>query len=91
MSEQQQYFPLISISFNSIRSPFWKRCLLKAIRETEPDKLLSLVYDTESALFHRWHELGSDDSPDEERVEMKAAAESLWMIKIHRLGWPWLY
>jgi hypothetical protein len=91
VSEQQQSFPPISISFNSIRSPFWRRYLQKAIRETEADKLLSLVHDTESALFHRWHELGSDDSYDEERVEMKDATESLRMIKIHRLGWPWLY
>jgi hypothetical protein len=88
VSEQQQSLSPISISFNSIRSPFWKRSLQKAIRETEPDKLLSLVYDTESELFHRWQELPSADSLDEERVEMKAAAESLWRIKIHRLDWP---
>jgi hypothetical protein len=86
MSESQQSLRSIFISNKS--APSWKRCLDKAMRESNSEKLLSLVYDTEVALFVRWQEISNDETHQAECDAMNAAASDLWSIKIYKLGWP---
>jgi hypothetical protein len=58
------------------------------MQESDPKRLLSLVYDTEAALFMRWQEMSNDEAHRAERDAMKAAADDLCSIKIGKLGWP---
>ena len=60
MSENQQSLPSIAVSSKS--APSWKRSLEKAMRESDTKKLLSLVYDSETALFIRWQEISNDET-----------------------------
>ena len=86
MSESQQSLSLIAVSFRS--APSWKRSLEKAMRESDSERLLSLVYDTEIALFIRWQQISNDETHQAECDAMNAAASDLWAIKIYKLGWP---
>ena len=86
VSEKQQFLPSKFISFKS--APSWKRSLEKTMRESDPKKLLALVYDTEAALFIRWQEICNEERGQAEREDMKAAASDLRAIKIYKLGWP---
>ena len=86
MSEILQFLSSIPIRFKA--APPWKQCLEKAKRESDSRKLLARVYDTESALFKRWREIGNDGTQVAERQAMNAAADDLWCIKIYKLGWP---
>jgi hypothetical protein len=67
----------------------WQRCMNKAMREPNADKLLLLVQAPEDALMLRWRKLDGDATHNEERAAMDAACHNLWEIKNHRLGWPW--
>ena len=86
MSESQQ--SLSSIAVASRSAPSWKRSLEKAMRESDSGKLLSLVYDTEAALFVRWQQISNDETHQAEREAMNEAASDLWSIKVYKLGWP---
>jgi hypothetical protein len=88
MSKSQPSLQPSSIPSKDVQVPSWKRYLNKAMREPDAAKLAPLVYACEEALILRWPELGADDIHHEEREAMKAAANDLWMIKIHKLGWP---
>jgi hypothetical protein len=61
----------------------------KCMRESDPEKLVSLVHASEEAIVLRWKEMDSDAGHEKEREEMDGACRDLWAIKIHRLGWPW--
>jgi hypothetical protein len=86
MSENQQSLSSIFISFET--APSWKRFLEKTVHESDSKKLLSLIYQTETALFIRWQEISNDGTHQAECDAMKAAARDLWAIKIYKLGWP---
>jgi hypothetical protein len=67
----------------------WQRCMNKAMRESNTDKLLPLVHATEEALILRWRKMDSDASHHQERAAMEAACHDLRATKTHKLGWPW--
>jgi hypothetical protein len=68
--------------------PSWKAVYEKTRRESDTEKLLTLIHATEAALYLRWQEVGESPADAEELAAMKAAAEELLAIKIQRLGWP---
>jgi hypothetical protein len=77
-----------SIASKDAQRTSWKRCMNKTMRESDPEKLVPLVYACEEAIVLRWQEMGSDSSSDAEREVIEAACRDLWAIKIHKLGWP---
>jgi len=82
-----QSLDLSSLSKDLAQTSSWKRNLQKATQETNTEKLLQLVQSTETALYYRWLELGTEGHP-EERQAMSHAVNDLWEIKIHKLRWP---
>jgi hypothetical protein len=86
--DQTEAFESNSVPPKPDRRCSWERCLQKAMRESDPAQLLKLVYAAEEALLLRWKELSHDSNHGGERKAMKAAANELLAIKIHRLGWP---
>jgi hypothetical protein len=47
----------------------WRRCLQKAMRETDREQLTKLIYDAEEALFLRWRELALDSNHGESAMK----------------------
>ena len=88
MSEIQSSLQSSSISAAAPRLSSWKRCVLRAVRESDTAKLIPLIREAEEALFVRWMELGKAPGHAKERAEMSEAANDLWTIKIYKLGWP---
>jgi hypothetical protein len=88
LSENQSSLQPVSIPPRSAALPSWKLAYEKTAWELDKEKLLTLIRATEGALFDRWQELGDDPGYTGERVAMERAADDLFAIKIHRLGWP---
>jgi hypothetical protein len=83
---QQSLQPVPSLGFP--KQPPWKRCLDKAMRESNDEKLLSLVHATEWSLVRRWEELRGDGKALAELAAMESACNRLLDIKVFKLGWP---
>lgn len=66
----------------------WQQLYEAAAKETDPQKLTTLVAAVESALMNRQQELGLQPGHDIEPQEMKAAGQKLLFIKTQKLGWP---
>jgi hypothetical protein len=72
----------------TLEVPSWKKAYEKTEWEMDVEKLLPLIHATELALVLRGQEIRNNPVESEELSSMKAAAEDLLAIKIHRLGWP---
>jgi hypothetical protein len=73
---------------DSKQTPSWKQPFLRALEESDKQKLGDLVYASEHAIFLRQQELKNSSDAHEERSEMSVAEVALLTIKTHRLGWP---
>jgi hypothetical protein len=87
MSEHQPSLQSPFVPGRSDRTPLWKGAYERAVWESDTKNLLTEIHATEEALSLRFQEI-DDASHAKECIEMKAAAEDLLAIKIHRLGWP---
>jgi hypothetical protein len=63
----------------------WKELYLRALLESDTEKLRELVQATEVAMAAR--EL-SGSASNKERGDIAVAKASLLSIKTHKLGWP---
>jgi hypothetical protein len=66
----------------------WKQPFLAALEETDEDKLRTLVYAAEQAIFLRMQELGDSADHHDERDEIQKACAALLSIQVNKLGWP---
>ena len=64
----------------------WKQPFLRALEESDRQKLRELVYASERAIFLRQQELKNSSDHHEERSEMSVAEMALQTIKTHKLG-----
>jgi hypothetical protein len=70
-----------------LKSVSWKEIFLKAVDESDPNKLARLVPEAELAIFKRQQELYKCPQHSEELSAMCAASEALRVIK-HRIIKP---
>jgi hypothetical protein len=66
----------------------WKELYLRALLESDEEKLTELVQAGEYAIVLRLQELENSTDNREERAEMKRAAADLLVIKTYKLDWP---
>lgn len=66
----------------------WKEQYLRALLESDTEKLTELVQTAEHAMVLRAQELFGSSDHHEERREMNVAMACLLAIKVHKLGWP---
>jgi hypothetical protein len=66
----------------------WKELYLRALFESDTEKVTELVLATEQAITLRTQEFVNSAADHEERSEMAFAKASLLAIKTHKLGWP---
>jgi hypothetical protein len=66
----------------------WRELLEACIAETNSEALLSLIYETEEAIVSRSKEIAGTRFGLSERQDLAKAAESLFILKTERLGWP---
>jgi hypothetical protein len=64
----------------------WKEVVLKALKESDREKLHRLVREAEVAIFLRRDKLGNSVERREELSSMAVATEALRAIRIHKLG-----
>jgi|HubBroStandDraft_1064217.scaffolds.fasta_scaffold276629_2 IS5 family transposase len=64
----------------------WKEVVLKALKESDREKLNRLVREAEVAIFLRRDKLGNSVERREELSSMAVATEALRAIRIHKLG-----
>jgi hypothetical protein len=88
MSEHQPSVPPAFAPAPSVEARSWKAAYEKVVRESDTEKLLTLLHASEEALYSRWQEVGNDPERTKERAAMEAASKDLLAIKIHKLGWP---
>ncbi len=65
----------------------WRRSVQKLIVETDVEQMLPLLYAAEADLWNRWEDLSDVVAHDPERIAMTAAADKIYAIKTHILGW----
>jgi hypothetical protein len=65
----------------------WRRLHQAALNENNPNELLRLVHELETALVKRSEELAHDPLPEELR-EIQVAIADLLLIKVSKLDWP---
>jgi hypothetical protein len=65
----------------------WKEIFLKAVDESDPEKLAQLVPEAELAIFKRQQQLYNSPQHNEELSAMCVASEALRVIK-HRIIKP---
>jgi hypothetical protein len=70
------------------QAPSWKQPFLRALEESDQQKLGELIHASEHAIFLRQQELKNSSDDHEERSEMNVAELALRTIKTHKLGWP---
>jgi hypothetical protein len=88
MSENLPFLAPNSLLPSVSKTSSWERHIDRAMAESDPTKLLSLIHRAEEALFLRWQEITDDPSDKNEREAMNAACENLRQFTIHKLGWP---
>lgn len=71
-------------------SVIYNRRVLVQTTVGEPDTRVveEFVYDIEEAMYVRWQELARGPADEAELQALKAAADDLLAIKVHKLGWP---
>lgn len=72
---------------SDIKFVSWKEIFLKAVDESDPEKLTRLVPEAELAIFKRQQELYNCPQHSEELSQMCVASEALRVIK-HRIVKP---
>jgi hypothetical protein len=72
----------------SERTPSWRQLYLNLRREKGIERLTKALMAAEAAIFERFQELSESPSHIEERAQLQAATDELWVIKIEKLGWP---
>jgi hypothetical protein len=73
--------PFMLIAMSDIKFASWKELLLKALGETDPEKLAQLVPEAELAMFKRQQELNHSPQHSEELSAMPIASEALRVVK----------
>jgi hypothetical protein len=68
-------------SMSDMQFVCWKEIFLKALDETDPEKLARLVPAAELAIFKRQQELCDNPHNSEERSTMCIASEALRVVK----------
>jgi hypothetical protein len=91
MSEHQQSLQPITIFSSPVRRPSGESSIVKTPPGSHEEKLFQLVSLVEEILFVRWQSLDDDPAHNDERLAMKAIADDLLAVKIHKLGWADLY
>jgi hypothetical protein len=86
--QNQRSIPLARVLPEADLTSSWRRYFEKAIRESDPVKLLALIHETEKALLFRGIEMGCNESHEVEREAMGSACNDLGVIKVLKLGWP---
>jgi hypothetical protein len=66
----------------------WEAPFRAVQRESDPEKLLEKLHETEAAMFARWQELGTSPDTNAEREAMRRATDVLLKIKTEKLKWP---
>jgi TRAP-type uncharacterized transport system substrate-binding protein len=66
----------------------WRVLLQAAVNEPNTTTVEQLVYQIEEAIYQRFQELARGPSNAAEIQALKAAADNLLAIKVHKLGWP---
>jgi hypothetical protein len=66
---------------SDIKFVSWEEIFLKAVNETNPEKLAQLVPETELAMSKRQQELYNRSQDDEELSTMSIATEALRVLK----------
>ena len=64
----------------------WMEICMRALGESDPEKLRRLVAEAELAIILRREELGTSAEAREELSTMAVVAEALRVIKVHQLG-----
>jgi hypothetical protein len=70
------------------RAPSCEASVYQTPPGPQEEELLQLVLLLEEVLFLRWQNLDDHPAHNDERIAMKAIADDLWTVKIHKLGWP---
>jgi Mlc titration factor MtfA (ptsG expression regulator) len=66
--------------------PSWKQPFLRALRESDKQRLRELVIAAEHAIILRQQELGNSSHYHEERSEMQVTIAALLTVSVYKLG-----
>jgi len=71
---------------HSDSSLHWTEISMRALAQSDPEKLHRLVREAEVAIFLRREELENSAGSHEELSTMAVVTEALWSIRVHQLG-----